>query len=129
MSEGGEVTQVGADVRPDVAEPVRGTGEPVCEMSHVRAWSAEAGEENCRSKFRHIPGHGRFHIRAGGTRASSNRSPCIDRSNWCDRIHTLGTRNDGGHCEGGAGVVAWTKGTVKTFSEGVSLTDANVSIS
>jgi len=29
------VTRVGADVRPDAAEPVRGTGEPVCEMSCV----------------------------------------------------------------------------------------------
>ena len=29
------VTRVGADVRSDAADPVRGTGEPVCEMSHV----------------------------------------------------------------------------------------------
>ena len=35
MSTVGDVTQLGADVRPDAAEPVRGTGEPVCEMSCV----------------------------------------------------------------------------------------------
>ena len=63
------VTGVGADVRPDAAKPVRGTGEPVCEMLRVRAGSAGAREENCLSKFRCIPGHGRFHVRAGGTRA------------------------------------------------------------
>ena len=63
------VTRVGADVRPDAAEPVRSTGEPVCEMSRVRAGSARAGEKNCQSEFGCIPGHGRFHVRAGGARA------------------------------------------------------------
>jgi hypothetical protein len=38
------VTRVGADVRPDVAKPVKGTREPVCEMSHVQAGSAGEGE-------------------------------------------------------------------------------------
>ena len=55
----GEATLVGAKVRPDAAEPMRGTGEPVCEKSRVRVWSAGAGEEdlpehverNCRSEF------------------------------------------------------------------------------
>ena len=45
MSVVGEATLVGAEVRPDAAEPMKGTGEPVCEKSHVRVWSAEAGEE------------------------------------------------------------------------------------
>jgi len=69
MSAVGEVTRVGADVRPDAAEPVRGTGDHVCEISRVRAVPAGAGEENCRSEFGCIPGHGRFHIHAGGMRA------------------------------------------------------------
>ena len=68
MSKGEVVTRVGADVRLDAAEPVRGTGEPVCEMSGVRAGSAGAGEKNCWSEFRCIPGHGRFHVHAGGMR-------------------------------------------------------------
>jgi hypothetical protein len=59
---------------------------------------------------------------------SSYRSCCIDGSNLCDRIRTLGVGNDGGHCGGWAGVVARTKGTGETFSEGVSLMDASVSI-
>jgi hypothetical protein len=45
MSAAGEATLVGADVRPDAAEPMRGTGEPVCEKSRVRVWSAVAGDE------------------------------------------------------------------------------------
>ena len=69
MSAVGVVTQVGADVSSDVAEPVRGTGEPVCEMSRVQVGSAGAGEKNCLSEFRCIPGHSRFHVRAGGMRA------------------------------------------------------------
>ena len=69
MSAVGEVTQVGADVRSDAAEPVRGTGEPVCEVSRVQVGSAGAAEENCRSEFRCILGHGRFHVHVGGTRA------------------------------------------------------------
>jgi hypothetical protein len=41
---------------------------------------------------------------------SSNRSLCINGLNLCNRIQTLGTRNDGGHCGGWAGVVARMKG-------------------
>ena len=69
MSAVGVVIQVGADVRPDAAEPMRGTGEPVCEMSRVLAASAGAGEKNCWSEFKCIPRHGRFHVHGGGTRA------------------------------------------------------------
>ena len=119
MSAVGEVTRVSAVVRPDAPKPVRVTGEPVCEMSRVRAVSTGAGEENCRSEFRHISGHGRFHVHAGGTRAIQRLESCIDGSNTCDHIRTLGKRNDGGHGKGGAGVVARMKGMVKTFSEGM----------
>jgi hypothetical protein len=45
MSVVGEATLVGAEVSPDAAEPMRGTGEPVCEKSRVRVWFAKAGEE------------------------------------------------------------------------------------
>ena len=45
MSAVGEATRVGADVRPDAAGPMRGTGEPVCEKLRVRVWSAGAGDE------------------------------------------------------------------------------------
>jgi hypothetical protein len=69
MSAVGVVTRGGAEVRPDVAEPMRGTGGPVSEMLRVRAGSVGAGEKNCRSEFGCVPGHGRFRVRVGGTRA------------------------------------------------------------
>ena len=49
---------------------------------------------------------------------SSGRNRCIDGSNLCDRIHTLGMRDDGGHGEGGAGEVASDKGNRKNFFGG-----------
>ena len=45
----------GADVRPDAAEPMRRTGEPVCEKSRVRVWSAGAGEEELPERVREVP--------------------------------------------------------------------------
>ena len=58
----------------------------------------------------------------------SGRNHCIDGSNPGDLIRTLSTRNDGGHDEGEAGAVVRREGRMKTFSEGVSLEEANVSI-
>ena len=55
MSAVGEATRVGADVRPDAAEPMRGTGEPVCEKSRVRVRSAGAGEEELPERVREVP--------------------------------------------------------------------------
>ena len=52
MSVVGEATLVGGEVRPDAAEPMRGTGEPVCEKSRVRVWSAGAGEEELLERVR-----------------------------------------------------------------------------
>ena len=55
------------------------TGENLCEMLHERVRAAGAGGMNCRSKFRGgfhvhageelIPGRGRFHVRAGGSKS------------------------------------------------------------
>jgi hypothetical protein len=45
MSAVGVATRVAADVRPDAAEPMRGTGEPVCEMLHVRGLCHSRREE------------------------------------------------------------------------------------
>ena len=52
MSVVGEATIVGAEVRPDAAKPMRGTGEPVCEKSRVRVWSAGVGEEELPEQVR-----------------------------------------------------------------------------
>ena len=52
MSAVGEVTRLDAEVRPDAAKPMRGTGEPVCEKSRVRVWSAGAGEEELPERVR-----------------------------------------------------------------------------
>ena len=59
---------------------------------------------------------------------SSGWNRCVDGSNWCKRIHTLGLRYDGGHGEGGAGEGARTKGNGETFLEGVSQEEASVLI-
>ena len=128
MSTVGVVTRVGANVRPDAAEPMRGTGEPVCEMSCVRAVLPEK-ERRTAGASSGVPQDmvGSMSVREE-QEPSSYRSHCIDGSNLCDHIRTLGTRNDKEHCRGWDGVVARTKGNGETFSEGVSLTDANVSI-
>jgi len=59
---------------------------------------------------------------------SIDRSLCIDGSNLCNRIRTLGAGNDGGHCGGWAGVVARMKGNNENFFGGISLTNAIVLI-
>ena len=55
MSVVGEATLVGAKVRPDAAEPMRGTGEPVREKSRVQVWSAGAGDGELPERVREIP--------------------------------------------------------------------------
>ena len=75
----------------------------------------EQERRNRRSEFKHVPGRGKFHVCAGEREPPSGRNRCIDGSDWCDLICTLGARNDGGHGEGEAGTVARTKGTDKIF--------------
>jgi hypothetical protein len=43
----------------------------------------------------------------------------MDRTGVTDLIHTLGTGNEGGHGEGEAGMIAQTKGRMKTFWKGI----------
>ena len=99
---------------------------------------------NCRNKFNPIPGcgkfhdrarkelipgRGRFHVRAGREQElPSGQNRCIDGSNPGDRIRTLSARNDRRHAEGEAGTIARRKGMMETFSKGVSLEEASVSI-
>ena len=49
---------------------------------------------------------------------SSDQSLCIDGSNLCDQIRTLGARNYRGHCGGRARVVAQMKGNGENFFGG-----------
>jgi hypothetical protein len=56
---------VGADVRPDAAEPMR-KQENLCVRSRMcECGLPEQERRNCRSEFEGYPGHGRFHVRAG----------------------------------------------------------------
>ena len=53
---------------------------------------------------------------------SSGQNHCIDGSNLCNLIHTLGMRNEVEE----AGMVVLTEGSSGTFSEGVSLEETSV---
>jgi hypothetical protein len=65
MSAVGEMTLVGADVRPDAAEPVRGTGEPVCEICRVCEWGLPEQERRTAGVSLSVS----LHVHVGGTRA------------------------------------------------------------
>jgi hypothetical protein len=99
----GEVTQVGADVRRDVAEPVKWNRESVC----VRCRVCERGlPEQERRTAGGSSGVSQDIVGSTSMREeqepSSGRNHCIDGSNRCNLIHTLGMRNDEGHGEGRA---------------------------
>ena len=110
---------MGAEVRPDSAEPMRGTGEPVCEnrSASVVCRGRRGGTAGASSR-------GTQDV-VGSTsmrEPSSGRNHCVDGSDPCDRIRTVSARNDGGHGEGGAEAVARTReGKEENFSEGLSL--------
>ena len=74
---------------------------------------------NCRSRFKRVPGRGRFHVRAGRnkSRPMVGTTALTDRTHG-DLIHTLGARIDGGHGGGEAGAIVQAEGNGENFFGG-----------